>query len=443
MRCVPGPLWPCAGAFVLALAIAPTAHAQGGWSPKDLGTLGGTTSWASDINDAGHVVGSASTDSGFERAFLWTPDEGMRDLGTLGGNQSGATDINNAGQVVGSSGYYVVCGSCYAPQHAFLWTEAGMVDLGTLGGPESVAMAINADGVVVGASTTASGYWHAFRWTADEGMQDLGTLGGNQSWASDINDVGQVVGLSEYTIGCAPQCAQHAFRWAAEAMTDLGTLGGTRSSASRLNNAGHVVGSSQTASGDTQGFLWTAEGGMVAPFGTLGGADSLAYDINDAGQVVGRSLIANGDRHPFVWTAAGGMIDLGTLGGAVGFAYGINEGGQVVGRSETVADGPQTATLWSDATTPPSPEEQIDSLMASIDDLVAEGSLRPGQASGLTRPLRNALRSLEGEHLASACSQLDEFQIEVSRKVVDGALTAEEGTVLISAAASIRRGLGC
>lgn len=88
-------------------------------------------------------------------------------------------------------------------------------------------------------------------------------------------------------------------------------------------------------------------------------------------------------------------------------------------------------TLWSDGTDPPTPEEQLDSLVAIIDALVAGGSLKTGQATGLTRPLRNARRSLAGGHIASACSQLSSFGAEVRRKVADGALTAGEGTALI------------
>src|SRR5205807_7723039 len=110
----------------------------------DLGTLGGATSIAHDVNENGAAVGLAETNTGEPRAFLWTATDGMHDLGRLG-PASIALGINNRTEVVGGSG------------HAFLWTAgSGMVDLGTLGGRTSCANAINDAGCIVGVSQTGA-----------------------------------------------------------------------------------------------------------------------------------------------------------------------------------------------------------------------------------------------------------------------------------------------
>jgi hypothetical protein len=91
----------------------------------------------------------------------------------------------------------------------------------------------------------------------------------------------------------------------------------------------------------------------------------------------------------------------------------------------------------------PTPLERMQSLIASINGLVANGTLKAGQGNGLIQPLRNALRSLATGHLPSACSQLSDFEAGVTEKILDGALSAQDGQALIDAAEGIRRDLGC
>src|SRR5881397_951629 len=70
----------------------------------------------------------------------------ITDLGTLGGTYSYAFGINNAGQVAGGSATPTQTGGL--SQTAFLWSGGQMINLGTLGGPNSGANPPNASGEV-------------------------------------------------------------------------------------------------------------------------------------------------------------------------------------------------------------------------------------------------------------------------------------------------------
>ena len=109
------------------------------------------------------------------------------DLGTLGGNTSTAHDINASGQIVGysetSSGVI----------HAFYWQNGTMTDMGTLGGANSYAFGISDGGHIVGVSANASGNDHAFLWL-NGSMRDLGPLSSacyDYSYANAVNANGQ------------------------------------------------------------------------------------------------------------------------------------------------------------------------------------------------------------------------------------------------------------
>ncbi len=115
------------------------------WDANGLTLLAGPDSRAQDINDRGQIVGQSGS-----HAQLW---EGGRsvDLGTLGGSLSFAWAINNAGQI---AGYFSSADST----HAALWNGALGVDLNSLLRPQSVAdgwvlttaYGINDDGWIVG-----------------------------------------------------------------------------------------------------------------------------------------------------------------------------------------------------------------------------------------------------------------------------------------------------
>lgn len=173
--------------------------------PTLLGTLGGPISFGIAINNAGVAVGAAETaevdENGFfvRRAFGWSAQAGLTDLGTLDQRNPDATsfasDVNDLGWIVGSSDSPV-----QFVTRAFLWREGVMTDLGALGdeNTSSFADAINETGLVVGTSFDAQGFSHAVRW-GPRGIESLDSLlPVGSPWtlgsAAAINDFGVITG---------------------------------------------------------------------------------------------------------------------------------------------------------------------------------------------------------------------------------------------------------
>jgi probable HAF family extracellular repeat protein len=176
------------------------------YTVTDLGTLGGSTSIARDINDCGQVVGQSLNASGQNRGFLWEEGKGMKDLGTLGGPTSPARGINdpancsNTGQIVGFSRI----STSNNQLRAYLVQSGQMTDLGTLTDlsnsgtlitfPNSEAWSINDSGVAVGRAFTSATEGRAVLWENGK-IKNIGKdLKTPYSEAWSINNDGQVVG---------------------------------------------------------------------------------------------------------------------------------------------------------------------------------------------------------------------------------------------------------
>jgi len=395
---------------------------------QDLDNLGGgsCSPWA--MNDNGQIVGISEVPNSNYHAFFWSKETEMIDLGTY----IDFWDINNLGQAVGQSG----------GARAVLWTyQEGMKYLGTLGGSFNSAYAINNSGEVVGSAELLDGGIRGFRWTEEGGMEDLGTLGSNFSIAFAINEVGHIAGDSGPQNG-----VRHAFLWTKEnGMEDLGTLGGSYSSvmgirgAKRaLNDMGQVVGMSRTAEGEGHAFLWTPGIGM-RDLGTLGGTLSWALAINNLGQVVGWSTTPEEKGHAFFWSEETGMIDLGTLeGGVFSRAYDINDSGQIMGESG-IAPWGQHAVLWTVKVAPPTPQEQVDSIITDVNSLIDSATINNGQGNSLISKLEAVKLQLEKGNTTPVCNLLQAFinQVRAFMNGQEPILTQAEGQPLIDAANSL------
>src|SRR5260221_386959 len=170
------------------LNLAPAVCSATTYTVTDLGALRPDyISIGRGVNSSGQVTG----DSG--HAFLY--DGTLHDLGTFGGTYSFAWGINGSGQVAGTA--FLTFDAAY---HAFLYD--GMIhDLGTLGGSSSEGLGINANGQVTGFSlTTGDAAQHAYLYDSAHGMVDLNSLiSPSSGWTlyegNAINDSGQITGF--------------------------------------------------------------------------------------------------------------------------------------------------------------------------------------------------------------------------------------------------------
>jgi probable HAF family extracellular repeat protein len=332
--------------LVLVPAMATHGAAQQ-FDITDLGTLGGSLSYANGIAPGDLIAGEATTFQGVKHPVYWE-DGTIVDLGSPPGFIVGESVAINA------SGQIAVNGEGNPQSYsAFLWEAGAWTPLGVLPGyMESIAEDIDAAGRVVGSSLTlgqpGSG---GFIWE-DGLLSDLGTLG-SSTRAYGIGDGGHVVGRSSIELpGDEP--APRAFLWLDGQMSNLGVLDGEDfSQGIGVNAAGDVVGSSwhltipQFFSAD-QATLWRDGGAEIVDLGLTPGpevcvggfpfyTDNIATAINIHGQVVGHAqcVASGGSLAAFFWED-GVMWNLNDLvpagsGWELLEATGIDDAGRIVG----------------------------------------------------------------------------------------------------------------
>lgn len=348
---------------ILTLLAAVQAHGAT-YSYTDLGTLGGSQSWAYDVNDFGQVVGESLTlHDGPSHIMLW-------DAGTLVdlGPNGKANSINNAGQMAGLT---FVIGQT---NRATIWSGGTEIALPELAGTlASEGKAINNAGQVAGNTQVDPFHGHirATLWNGSTAT-DLGSGSRTDSYALGLNSLGHVSGYTWSSDGI-----EHATVWKNGTISELDAIAGEDASfAYAINDAGLAVGYSHSVSGDVA-TVW--DGTSVASLAALPGGHAVATDINNSNQIVGYSEFATSARAT-LWTGAtttdlNSFLDASVVsaGWVLRTASAINDRGWIVGDAYNSLSGETHAYMLS--STSPVPEPQTFTLMIAGFGIVG-GALR-------------------------------------------------------------------
>lgn len=312
------------------LALPLHAMAAAGYSALDITPPGMSACSPGAVNAQGQVAGHARLDSlGVQRGFVTGPGGvGARLIGTLGGSHSYVSGLNDRGQAVGQAS---VVGDAF--QQAIL-VEDGATKPTPIGQPAAsgYASAVSPKGRVVGGAQDPSDrLYHAF--ITRGGRLTPRQLDAGLTPTAVLSDGTMAVTVDQGTAMRAAITGPDA-----SGLTLLGTLGGNNTFALGMNRSRVAVGfASNAGESRTQAFVTDPGGANLRALG-LPGVYSLAQSINAQGKVVGFYTIDWTDgMHAYVakvdgtWKALDSLVTLPS-GVALQQAWSINDAGQISAR---------------------------------------------------------------------------------------------------------------
>ena len=366
----------------------------------DLGTLGGASSYAADINGGNTVVGWSETAAGATHAFRWNAAQGMVDLGTLPGDaMSRAVAVlddgaQGGGQILGVSGDE----GRWTP---VVWSASGSISALSIplipGSTIALPTGFNARGDVVGSD--AGGFEHGWIWSEADGKYDLSANiqgGSNEGSASAVTASGLVV-LTTRANTCkrTPECWRTYLWTQTTGYGPLGTPGNdpeANVTGLAMNETGTVAGwvTSGGASGTTP-YRWEAGKGftLLANYSTGASHYGYATAVNSNGTVVGADFDpASGSIVASTWFANGRIAKLSPDDPNPSVAVAVTDLGTIAGWA-AVSNGVNHAVIWK-------PSSQLSSVMRAPTSVAV-------RISTASAPCLADLRSITSRQALFAC----------------------------------------
>lgn len=256
-------------------------------------------------------------------------------LGSLGGTTTLVTSMNEAGDAAGGASV-PVAGGALPVQHPVIFSNGVLTSPGLPPGAPRIASfsAINAGGQAAGTFRRADDTTGGFVYSGGAFTPLPVPAGAALLGVGDLNDAGHAVGSLTLPEGNRP------YLYANGALTPLERTGGGAWGAGAINNAGQVVGNyfvDVNGQRYSRGVIWAAGQTTEIPL-PAGFAGVTADDINELGHVSGylTKLVSNGDdfveqRQPFLYrdgvvTALPQVFDATHT-----YANAVNDRGDIVG----------------------------------------------------------------------------------------------------------------
>lgn len=326
----------CTIATLAFIAVSHISFAQQ-YTMIDCGTLVGSTSFA-DIGDGGQAVWTAANVGG--SGYVYTPYSYINGAFSNLSQTHGLTNtevrgINSENVIVGYGGAFDARGfflkgntitdislspfGTASRMHPFAINNNGDVAIGYSFGSAvnynvnsqtgffvnplqdfltAEAHAINSSGVMAGygyvSAPGGGSHRRAALWNGLAPV-NLGGLSDRESVAQGINDHQTVVGFSDNGEKIVPFIYRDGVmsELASSSLFDIGGL----SRAKDVNNDGLVVGR-YSSQGNTRGFLWTQQSGLVSLQSLVSNSNGLiindAFAINESGWIVANGFNPNG-----------------------------------------------------------------------------------------------------------------------------------------------------
>jgi probable HAF family extracellular repeat protein len=331
---------------ILLLAASAAAPASGGpYYLTDLGTIGGTSSYAMAVNDSGEVAGATTTSTALTTTAAVYTGGAWDNIGALVGTKVGyANGITDSG--------LVSCGRTLTISYIYNLNTGQVINMQTqpgvcngvsnhcgcdsyFGGEYPSPTPINSSGQIVGYYVTSVDDYNLLVYSGGtNGSTSVVTTPATDTTqltdASGISDSGVVVG--NYAFG--PNPARIGFYYQNGTEYDIANM-----NYPEAINGNTVVGANDAGSA-VDAAIYTLGASSATDIGGLPGAvQTIAYGVNSAGTVVGFS-----DSDAFVYSN-GTMTDLNSL--IIGpnpfselqVAYGISSNGEYIVGDGTTSTG--------------------------------------------------------------------------------------------------------